>query len=435
MHCRSLPWVGFLRLRANPANCVLVSFVLAILCACHGKPRALAIHSLLSPAPVASLVPQVAALGPEKFLLSWQTPLVGGGYAFEMAIRDASQWSEVRQITSGDLSMFSADLPGVAVLPRGGLLAYWELNDSRGGDRYATAIQTSVSWDEGKTWSGALKPYGDALAGQHSFLSWFPSKEGIGLVWLDARQRAEVRHAARQMETTHDDHIGAIGLRYAAFNAEGKPMGDSFVDPITCECCPTSAAGTARGPVVVYRGRQEAPDTKPSEVRNDRPTVRDIYIARLDGGRWTKPHLVHADNWVINACPDNGPAVDAEGERVAVAWWTRSGDSPKVQVAFSNDAGETFGPALRVDQGKAEGQVTLALLPGGDAAVAGWLEDGRTWARFVSSAGALGPPIELGASPRHSRLPKWIAGRSRIFAVWTSLTSGVRQVKVSEIEL
>jgi len=104
-------------------------------------------------------------------------------------------------------------------------------------------------------------------------------------------------------------------------------------------------------------------------VDPSRATVRDIYITRLQGDDWTEPHVVHADNWVINGCPDNGPSVDANGKNVAVAWWTRSGDQPKVQVAFSKDAGDTFGPLIRVDSGNGEGQVTVILRADGNAIV------------------------------------------------------------------
>jgi len=52
-----------------------------------------------------------------------------------MAVHQGEVWSEVRTIARGpNLSMFSADLPGVAQLPGGALLAYWELKDSRDGD-------------------------------------------------------------------------------------------------------------------------------------------------------------------------------------------------------------------------------------------------------------------------------------------------------------
>jgi hypothetical protein len=411
---------------------------LVVVCGCGVHSPSIRVQNEPSPVKDTSLVPQMTPLSGGRILLSWQRPLKTGGYAFELAVRHENYWSEVRTIASGpNLSMFSADLPGVAVLPGEKLLAYWELKDTRDGDPYATAIQTAISADEGKTWGAAAQPYGETFAGQHSFLSWFPASDGLGLLWLDADERSRVRHASMREVGSRNNEVmgsmGSVGLRYAALNAEGQVTRDLFVDPITCECCPTSASVASSGPVVVYRGRQDPPGTKPSEVMNDRPTVRDIYITRLQEGRWTKPHLVHADNWVINACPDNGPAVDASGNAVAVAWWTGANDAPKVQVAFSFDAGDTFGRAIHVDSAKAEGQVTLALLPGGDAAIIGWLENGQTWARWVSARGVTGPPVALGRSPRHSRLPKWVVQGDNVLATWTSKQDEATQVMISRL--
>ena len=231
-----------------------------------------------------------------------------------------------------------------------------------------------------------------------------------------------------------DMKMGSIGLRYATLNASGMVTGGSLVDPITCECCPTSAAVTDRGPVVVYRGRQEASGTKPPEVDPSRPTVRDIYISRMEGERWTKPRLVHADNWIINACPDNGPRVDAHGNRVVVAWWTASDDQPKVLVAFSGDSGDTFAQPFQVDAGRGEGQVTVVLLPDGRSAIVGWLEDGMTWAKFVRDTGERSSAVSLGPAPRHSRLARWIAnGDKSVTAVWTRKVNDLASVSVSRI--
>ena len=173
-------------------------------------------------------------------------------------------------------------------------------------------------------------------------------------------------------------------MRYVAVDNGGEVTADSFIDPITCECCPTSSAVTKRGPIVVYRGRQEPPNTAPTDVEGAESTVRDIEITRIENGRWTTPHRIFADNWVINACPDNGPAVDSDGDQIAVAWWTKADGQPKVQVAFSSDAGDTFGHPIRVDREAGEGQVTVASLPGQNAAVVGWIEDQKVWARWIS---------------------------------------------------
>ena len=131
----------------------------------------------------------------------------------------------------------------------------------------------------------AQTPYAEQFSGQHSFLSWFPSNEGIGLLWLDANERSKVRHASMHHGVSKSDRgMGSIGLRYAALNEQGEVVQESLVDPITCECCPTSAAMTRRGPVVAYRDRDEAPGTKPAQVESAHPTVRDIYVAHSKTG-------------------------------------------------------------------------------------------------------------------------------------------------------
>jgi hypothetical protein len=383
-------------------------------------------------------VPQITRLANGQFALSWQQKRFDGGYNFAMAVGNGDHWSDVHAIAGGpNLSMFTADLPGIAEMPDAALLAYWELKDSESGDPYATKIQTSISHDEGRTWESIRQPYSDALAGQHSFLSWFPMQEGgVGLVWLDAQQRALVRKTATMMSghSAMDWERGAIGLRCARLGPSGEIVGESFIVPITCECCPTSATTTAEGPVVVYRGRVDPPGTKPADVDDNRPTIRDIYLTRFEKGRWTTPHLVHADNWVINACPDNGPAVDAAGNQLAVAWWTASENTPKVQIAFSPNAGDSFGPPIQIDANHAEGQVSVAILPGEPtAAVVGWLQDSQVRARYVSASGALGPIATLGPSPRHSRLPHWYLSDGSILATWTAKTVNGPQIKLSRL--
>jgi len=118
---------------------------------------------------------------------------------------------------------------------------------------------------------------------------------------------------------------------------------------------------------------------------------------------------------------------------VVVAWWTLSEGSSVVRIAFSKDAGDRFEKPVRADFGKAEGQVTVVLLPGGNSALVGWLEDGKTWARTVSADGKLGAPISLGKSPPHSRLPRWVSEDGGVFAAWTSQESGIRSVRVAHL--
>jgi len=61
-----------------------------------------------------------------------------------------------------------------------------------------------------------------------------------------------------------------------------------------------------------------------------------------------------------------------DGTRVAVAWFTSAADTPRVKVAFSQDAGGTFSQPIQVDDGETIGRVDVLLLPDGSALVC-WL--------------------------------------------------------------
>src|SRR5690606_19713914 len=124
---------------------------------------------------------------------------------------------------------------------------------------------------------------------------------------------------------------------------------DVEVDASVCECCRTAAAMTARGPLLVYRGRTDG-------------EVRDIMATRLEGEAWTQPRPVHADGWVMPACPVNGPDVAAAAEDAVVAWYTGAGGGPEVRAARSVDAGDSFGAPVVIDAGEAvHGRVAVAL--------------------------------------------------------------------------
>jgi len=200
-------------------------------------------------------------------------------------------------------------------------------------------------------------------------------------------------------------------LRYAAIDADGKLSDEVQLDERVCECCQTSAALTSEGAIAVYRDRSQT-------------EVRDIYFARQINGSWTAPQPVHADNWAINGCPVNGPSIAADGRRVAVAWFTGANDAPRVKIAFSRDAGATFGDPVQVDDGETVGRVDVLLLPDGSALVC-WLsgnaERGAIKVRRVQSDGALGPVSVIAETDisRSSGFPRMARLGDEVHFAWT----------------
>ena len=93
----------------------------------------------------------------------------------------------------------------------------------------------------------------------------------------------------------------------------------------------------------------------------------------------------------------NGPALDSDGKRVAIAWFTGAGGHAAVQVEISQD-GQQFSSPVRVDLGNPVGRTQILLQPSGGATVF-WLENqsGSTQllVRNVSLTGKLAEPVEI----------------------------------------
>ena len=145
---------------------------------------------------------------------------------------------------------------------------------------------------------------------------------------------------------------------------------------------------------------------------------------------------MHDDGWRIPGCPVNGPAMAADGSRVAVAWFTgaplpsdagrdrvrAAGEHGRVLVAFSDDAGASFGAPVRVDDGSAMGRVDLELLDGG--ALVTWVErvDGQAEVRTRrASPDDVGPAMTVTgtAARRASGFPRTARWGDRVVFAWT----------------
>ncbi|MFP5379557.1 MAG: sialidase family protein, partial [Vicinamibacteria bacterium] len=346
-----------------------------------------AIAPVPSPAGANAGQPQLS-VSERGVLLSW-IERQGETAVLKFAERTATGWSTPRTIARGDDWFVNwADVPSALRLADGTLVAHW-LQKS-GPDTYAYDVRLSYSTDDGRTWARSFTPHHDGTQTEHGFASLFQMPgAGLGLVWLDGRAMAG---------GTHDAPKGAMSVRFGTFDGAWKQTAEMPVDLRVCECCPTAAVVTAEGPLVAYRNRSDE-------------EVRDIYVSRFENGRWTTPTAVHDDGWQIPACPVNGPMLSASGRDVAVAWFTVANDVGQAYLAFSRDAGRTFGAPIRLDDGGSLGRVDVELLPDGSA-VATWIEfaDNRAQfrARRVTRDGARGAPVTVAglAGSRASGYPR-----------------------------
>jgi hypothetical protein len=374
-----------------------------------------AIDSLPSPAAPGSAEPNLTVSPDGRVYMSWLEPSESG-HALRFAALDGERWSPPGTVRAGrDFFVNWADFPSIEVLDGGRLAVHWLQRNGPG--TYAYGVRVSQSADEGKTWSAPVTPHRDSSQTEHGFVALWRETGRLGAVWLDGRRFSKDGH----------DPSNEMMLVTTSIGPDGTLAREVTLDERTCDCCQNSAALTADGPIVAYR------DRSPDEIR-------DIYVTRRVGGTWTPGAPVHADNWKIDACPVNGPSIAAAGRRVAVAWFTAANDSPRVKLAFSDDAGATFGTPIRADGGNPAGRVDVALLPDNSALVT-WIErtGGDTAAvqsRRILRDGRIGPATTIGSSSaaRASGFPQIAVTASHVFFAWT-VPGGTSAIRVANARL
>lgn len=365
-----------------------------------GAKWSLNVTPLTSPAAPDSAQPQITAQG-DRVVLSW-IERSGNVAALKFSERTDAGWTPARSVAEGDNYFVNwADVPSVIRLNDGALAAHWLQKSA--ASTYAYDVRLAFSNDDGRTWSASVTPHHDGTRTEHGFASLYQTPgAGLGLIWLDGRQMKESAHEGMDG--------GNMSVRGAIFNTNGTQASESLVDDRVCECCPTAAAVTSEGPIVAFRNRTS-------------DEIRDIYVSRLVGGKWTEPAAVHKDNWRIAACPVNGPALSARGRDVAIAWFTAVGDEGHVYAAFSSNAGQTFGPPVRIDDIGAVGRVDVELLADGSAAVT-WIEfaDERSEFRIrrVERSGSRSPSLAVSgiASGRSSGYPRLARRGNELLFAW-----------------
>jgi hypothetical protein len=389
-------------------NRLVISLTVAVLIAgpsLRDAPGAVApasgdIELIDNPTAAGSAEPSLAVSPDGIVYMTWLEPL-DSGHALRVSSYDGATWSAPVTIRAGrDFFVNWADFPSIEVLANGRLAAHWLQRTGKG--TYAYGVRVAQSSDGGRGWSAPIVPHRDTSPTEHGFVALWRDGTRLGAAWLDGRKFTKTGHA----------QSNEMMLASTTIEADGRSGQELRLDERVCDCCQTSAALTSNGPILVYRDRSAG-------------EIRDIAIVRRVAGRWTAPAIVHADNWRINACPVNGPAVDTRANRVAVAWFTGANDSARVKVAFSSNAGARFAAPTRVDDGNPAGRVDVTMLGDGSALVS-WIEraggdTAEVRVRRVRANGRAGPSVTIATSSaaRASGFPRMVVrGESAILA-WT----------------
>jgi hypothetical protein len=361
---------------------------------------------------------QLPNLSPDPsggLIMSWVEP-IEEGHRLQIARYADGRWGRAMTVARGEKWFVNwADFPSVRAIHGDLWAAHWLVR--HGWSAYAYDVRVSVSHDAGRTWSEPVSPHADGTPTEHGFVSLFPLRNAIGLVWLDGRAT---------LSNTSGDRVLGMMLRAGEIDRQGE-ITEMLLDELVCDCCQTDVAIGPEGPLLVYRDRSDQ-------------EIRDIVLARHDGERWLAGERVAADNWQVFGCPVNGPAIDAAGRFVAVAWYTQLERAARVQLALSADGGRSFSDPIVLDSQEPVGRVDVAVDESGTAIVSwvGGEQHGRSELRYRTvgqdgAAGEVDVVTWLPSSP--PGFPRMARTRHGILFAWTEVRQGVTRVRTREIRL
>jgi hypothetical protein len=285
-----------------------------------------------------------------------------------------------------------------------------------------SAIRAAESADGGKTFAPARTVTAEGVSGARGWQTAAIAADGtVHAAWLDGRNAARPATAAG---AAHVHGSMRQDIYHAMWKGADTPV-ETQVASNVCFCCKTALV--SRGSTVYVAWRHLFPGG-----------VRDIAIARsLDGGRtFSDPVRVSADDWKIDACPDDGPAMAIDGAgTLHVAWPTLATDGGTARIgifhATSTDGGLTFSPRTRVNHPDAPAAHPKLALDSAGRAVVAWDEISEG-ARRVRLRIAGETPLTL-STGNASSYPAVVASGSSIVVAWTDQSRGGSVVRVSRV--
>jgi hypothetical protein len=283
-------------------------------------------------------------VGPQGAVyLSWIEWVDDSTSTLRFSARKENAWTPPREIARGtDWFVNWADRPGLTAFSDGQHLAAHWLQKSANG-KYNYDVLIALSPDGGETWGEPFVLHDDGIAAEHGFVSTARDGDKLFFCWLDGRN-------TRKDDAPHDghghDHTGAMTLRGAWLDRDGRKTGDVQLDSMICDCCPTAVTPFNNGLVVTYR------DRSPQEVR-------DIAQVRWDGQSWSDPVIPHADDWLIAGCPVNGPAMAHRGDTICRVWYGVRDSVAHVSAALSHDGGDSWQAPVLLDGNEPVGRVDV----------------------------------------------------------------------------
>lgn len=323
----------------------------------------------------------------------------------------------------GDARASAEQSPRVAIGK--GVHVAWS---SRAGDMAVIRAASAPGPDHKFLPAASVHP--DKLTGIRGWTSLAVDPRGaLHVAWLDGRGDAPAGGASVTGGMKGHDARQDI---YQAVRGPDGALREARIATDVCFCCKTAVAAGPDDQVYVA-------------FRNIYPgSLRDIAVSRSgDGGRtFGTPVRLSEDGWVLDGCPDDGPALATDAAGVLhVAWPTQVSEKAGrgIYYSYSTDGGRSFAPRLRLDEGGGAAHPQIAAADGRafvvwDEASAGAPRRIRMRSiaapRAVGGAAAPGPVIAL-PTEAAATYPAVAATSEGAVVTWAETTGSQSNVVVA----
>lgn len=347
----------------------------------------------------------------------------------------------------GDVSVYGEQPPRVALGGAGAsdephVYVTWT---SRNSATELSFLRFARSLDGGKSFESAVSLHEPGLKGARGWHSLSVDPAGnVHALWLDARPLAghalnltPVERIWAQIQPSAYAHSSAtaMGLYHLAWDGASPPAATRLFEPV-CECCKTTMTVGPDG-AIYAAWRHIYPGSN-----------RDIAfsLSRDGGTSFSDAVRVSEDDWNIDACPDDGPAMVVDDHnRVHIVWPTIVVEETDIGIFYASSAeGTSFSPKkrLRAFGGTDPSHPQLILDSEGALAVV-WdeLVEGRrrivmTRARANEGDVSWYEPelVDLANAEEASSYPVAAATGDGVLVAWTAQTGEESVIRLRRVE-
>ena len=376
----------------------------------------------------ANATPSIAADGP-RVAVAWSAREGSGRtdiYLATSADSGRTFGDPVRVNDEAGTARVGGEMPPRVVFSGRAIEVLWV---SRGT---ATTIRVARSDDGGRTFAASREVQQAGVAGDRGWPALASdARGGFHAIWLDHRGHARPEgaphvHGATTNATEKRDGVAMAQKSALYYGGRGS---EHEIAKGVCYCCKTALATAPDGTIFaawrhVFAGN-----------------LRDIAMtASRDGGRTFAPFVrVSEDQWQLDGCPDDGPALAVDARGVAHVVWPTVVSKPEAHKAIfyaSTRDGRRFTPRIRVStEGKNAAHPQLALDTRGRPFVV-WdeLEDGQR-RLFISHRAADGSfPVPTSISiPSAAWYPAIARADDSLLVAATEGTSPDSVIRVGQV--